>query len=249
MFGTSFQYLIICFIAIILLYYILDEHIAKNLDDNPLIQSPTMMISSSYPIDCNNHSNNKHHPHQLYFANEIALHTELIGYSYANEIEIRKANFMSEMELFTTIGRDLLQGNTHKFKHLSRYYVHPSKYHEYTREYMLNKWINERKNHINPKDLIGAHPSCPKWDKNIDINTYEIHFSHKCCKKYGPAHKRTTKDTGNFDYVLHYEKHNISQIFKQKNEDIIEYWRGVGYWLWTVFICVCVFVLYFLVIC
>merc|ERR1712130_293913 len=124
------------------------------------------------------------------------------------------------------IGRDLLDGNLSTFRHLDRYYVHPSKYLEYTREYMLHKWINQSKNHIDPSDLIGAHPSCPKWSSTSNIQTHETSFSHNCCKKYGPAHRSTAKMTGGFDHVYHYQYENVSDAFKQANKDIVEYWRG-----------------------
>lgn len=127
-----------------------------------------------------------------------------------------------------------MDGNVNSFRHLSRYYAHPTIYSQYTREYMINKWVNEHKNHILPSDLIGAHPSCPIYDDSTtkQITKYEIYFTHKCCTKYGPAHERTAKDTGNFDYVLHYKYSNISESFKSINNDITTYWRGAGYWIW-----------------
>jgi len=169
---------------------------------------------------------------RLYFANEIALHKERINNEYATKLDIRKQLFNDEIESFSEIGRDLLDGNLSSFRHLDRYYVHPSKYLEYTREYMLNKWINEKKNHIAKSDLIGAHPSCPKWTRNSNIQTHEISFSHNCCTKYGPAHRRTAKETGGFDHVYHYTYDNVSAAFRETNKDIVEYWRGAGYWIW-----------------
>eukprot|EP01084_Bolivina_argentea_P225501 381042_1 len=108
--ASSSTYVFIFVTIIIISYYILDEHIASLLDDEP----SSLILSPSYIIDCNDTNYNSlqplHTPHELYFANELALHRERIGYSYANELQIRKKNFAAEMELFSTIGRDLLSG-------------------------------------------------------------------------------------------------------------------------------------------
>ena len=115
LFGKRTQIIIICVVVIVILYQILDEHIALILDEN----SQTSYTSLWPNVDCNNsfnnnNNNNNHHHHQhknhshshheLYFVNEIALHTELIGYSYSNELKIRKENFQNEIESFTKIG-------------------------------------------------------------------------------------------------------------------------------------------------
>eukprot|EP01083_Nonionella_stella_P153328 492546_1 len=236
--ASSSTYVFIFVTIIIISYYILDEHISSLLDD----EVASLILPPSYTIDCNDTNHNSFHalhtPHELYFANELALHPERIGHSYANELQLRKKNFATEMKLFSTIGRDLLSGNIKTFKHLSRYYVHPSKYHEYTREYMLSQWVTHHRNHLHKSDLIGAHPSCPKWNKNNhnNIATYEIHFSHNCCTKYGPAHRSTAKYTAGFDHVLHYQYHNISSPFKTVNKEIVESKRGAGHWIWKAWV-------------
>lgn len=161
-----------------------------------------------------------------YFANELAVHSELIGYSYSDEVDLRKQSFQSEMDKFTSIGRDLLNGNISSFRRLSRYYVHPSKYREYTREYMISQWRDHKTSIVHDSDLIGSHPSCPKYTADSDeLKSFEIYFSHNCCTKYGPAHFDSAATTGGFDTVLHYEYPNISELFKARNRGVLEKWK------------------------
>ena len=145
------QYFILCIIIVIILYSILNEHVALMWNSN----ASTFSAEYSAPPLIHDNEHSTIHHHQLYFANEIALHTELIGYSYSDEIQVRKQNFNQEIQSFSTIGmhliciyllfihcliqsdhfelqgRDLLDGDIDSFKHLSRYYVHPNKYHQF----------------------------------------------------------------------------------------------------------------------
>ena len=168
----------------------------------------------------------------LYFANELSLHTELINHSYCDEIEQRKFNFEKELIEFEKISRDLLNGNIDSFQHLSRYYVHPSKYNEYKREYIVNKWENNVK-HISENELIGGHPSCPIINNENDliknnINTIELHFTHNCCKKTQPPHEQTAYDLGKWKTVYHYTMQNLTYDFYQANKHILTQRKGGG---------------------
>eukprot|EP01083_Nonionella_stella_P153329 492547_1 len=190
-----------------------------------------MILITIRSTHCTHHMNYILQTNSLCILNASVIRM-LMNYNY------EKKNFATEMKLFSTIGRDLLSGNIKTFKHLSRYYVHPSKYHEYTREYMINEWTTHHRNHVHKSDLIGAHPSCPKWNKNNhnNISTYEIHFTHNCCTRYGHAHRSTAKLTADFDHVLHYQYHNISSAFKTANKEIVESKRGAGHWIWKAWI-------------
>jgi hypothetical protein len=152
--------------------------------------------------------------HKMYFANELALHPELINHSYAYDTQLRQANYESDLQTFTKIGRDLLKGNRSTFTHLSRYYTHPSKYKEFTREYLIQQWTKLHQSHIAARDLKFAHPNCPTFnhtnDSSNSMNRYTIYFTHNCCKVYGPAHHRTALEIGQWPNVLHYQLSNTA---------------------------------------
>jgi len=129
-----------------------------------------------------------------------------------------------------------LNGDKKSFKYHSRYYVHPLKWREFSREYIINQW-KHNKSHISMSDLQQGHPSCPSYyyddvTNRNNITKYTIHFTHHCCSKTGPPHNRTAYKIGKWDHVLHYTMSNISSSFYSKNSNILQQKRGAGFWLW-----------------
>ena len=233
---TGFNKTIFIVVSIIVVIYfaemIIEEYSCKNIWGNESTTNNIMQITLIN--NNNNNGNSDSNVFGSYFANELILHNELINYSYHNEMEIRNNNFKKELKLFSKIGNDVLNGDISSFHHLTRYYVHPYKYKEYSREYIINKWKNKER-HINKNDLIGSHPGCKNYDLD-SIKKYEVYFTHNCCWKNGPPHERTAIQIGGWDKVYHYTKANITQGFNHSVEHILKYWRGAGYWIWKPYI-------------
>ena len=126
-------------------------------------------------------------------------------------------------------------GDRSQFESKSRYYISPDRWKEYTREYMLTKWLAKTTYVNESRDFKQAHPKCPIITKeNADeFHKVTTYFTHKCCQRTGPPHNWTAYDYGQFDEVRHFGMSNISEAFHAKmDEQILGKGRGVGYWLW-----------------
>eukprot|EP01084_Bolivina_argentea_P027342 50840_1 len=234
--NIKLRCIILCFIGGIFVYVFFSILVSLSLfQDKATLTKEVSLEIQSVNVNSKNH--------MLYSANDIALHPKYISYSYAKNWQIRQENFQQQTNEFVKLGKDLLYAKNNTFQHISKYYIHPSKYYQYTREYLLKQWVKYKQNHIHSTDLLGAHPSCPKWNLNGTSNpsTYEIHFTHNCCNVSELIHRSSAIESAHFEHSLHYTYDNISSRFKKHNKHIIynsrgQINRGAGYWIWKPYI-------------